>query len=116
MKITPIDIQKHRFRNTFRGFDRDEVTAFMQAVSEQVEKSVLEINSLKEEVAGLRESVTGHEAKEKILRETLMTAQRLAEELKDAARKDGDLIVREAEHKADQLMSLPNNMKQCRTS
>ncbi len=40
MKITPIDIQKHRFRKTFRGFDRDEVTAFMQALSEQVEKSV----------------------------------------------------------------------------
>jgi cell division initiation protein len=104
MKITPIDITGHTFAVKFRGFDQEEVRSFLNLVSSEFEKLISEHNALKETLAQLQTSVSDLKERERILKETLLTAQRLADEIREEARKEGQLIVKEADVKAGQLL------------
>jgi len=104
MKITPIDISGHHFAKKMRGFDPEEVRSFLNLVSGEFEKLVIEANTLKEELAQLKAGVADYKERERILKETLLTAQKLAEDIKEEARKEAQLIVKEAEIKGNQLL------------
>ncbi len=104
MKITPIDISGHHFAKKMRGFDPEEVRSFLNLVSGEFEKLVIETHTLKEELAQLKAGVADYKERERILKETLLTAQKLAEDIKEAARKEAQLIVKEAEIKGNQLL------------
>jgi cell division initiation protein len=106
MRITPLDIQKHRFRRKAIGLDGDEVRTFLQAVSEQFELVVRDNANYREEIANLREQLRLHEERERVLKDTLVTAQKAAVELRENARKDAEITVREAELKAERLMEV----------
>ena len=102
MKITPIDISGHRFAKRMRGFDPEEVRSFLNLVSGEFERIVIDNNGFKEELAQIKASIADYKERERILKETLLTAQKLAEEIKEEARKEARLIVKEAELKAAQ--------------
>ena len=105
MRLTPMDIRQQRFRvKSFRGFDRQEVEAFLEEVAGDYEELVRENNLLKEQLTALEERVRGMEEEERLIRETLQTAQKLAEEHKEQARKAAELVVRQAEIMAENLM------------
>jgi cell division initiation protein len=104
MKITPIDISGHTFAVKMRGFDQEEVRSFLNLVSSEFEALIVESNSVKERLSQVEASVADMRERERILKETLLTAQRLADEIREEARKEGQLIVREAEVKAAQLL------------
>jgi len=105
MRLSPLDIRQQQFTvRMFRGLDPQEVDAFLEDVAEDYE-SVLKENAL------LKEQLSSHEEKsrsigdvERTLKDTLVTTQKLAEEMKEAARRDAQLIVREAEVRSDKLM------------
>jgi cell division initiation protein len=105
MKITPIDIQRQEFKQKLKGYDTDEVRTFLQVVSEEYEKLVKENVVLQDELKQLREAVQEHKEREKILKNTLLTAQKVSEDMKEAAQKEADLILKEAEIKAERLLS-----------
>jgi cell division initiation protein len=104
MKITPIDINSHRFAKRMRGFDAEEVRSFLNLVSGEFEKLVIENNALKEELAQIKSGIADYKERERILKDTLVTAQKLAEDIKEEARKEGQLVVKEAEIKGGQLL------------
>ena len=104
MKITPIDISGHRFAKRMRGFDPEEVRSFLNLVSGEFERLVIDNNALKEELAQLKAGVADYKERERILKDTLVTAQKLAEDIKDEARKEAQLVVKEAEIKGGQLL------------
>jgi len=104
MKITPIDISGHRFGKRMRGYDQEEVRSFLNLVSSEFEAVIVESNNLKEKLAQVESSVSDLRERERILKETLLTAQRLADEIREEARKEAQLIVREAEVKGSQLL------------
>ncbi|MBI2153690.1 MAG: DivIVA domain-containing protein [Candidatus Rokubacteria bacterium] len=104
MRITPMDIRQQQFRVRFRGFDRQEVDAFLADVAEDYEQLVKENALLKEQLAALEERSRGIEQREKLLQDTLLTTQRLAEEMKDGAKREANLLVREAELQGDKLL------------
>jgi cell division initiation protein len=104
VKITPIDISGHHFARKMRGLDPEEVRSFLNLVSGEFEKLVIENNSLKEELAQLKAGVADYKERERILKETLLTAQKLAEDIKEEARKEAQLVVKEAEIKGTQLL------------
>jgi cell division initiation protein len=106
MRITPLDIQKHRFRTTFRGYDANEVRAFLLSFAEQYEMVVRENAQLREQVAALREQVREHEDRERVLKDTLLAAQSAADQMRAAARRDAEVIVKEAEVKAEKMMDV----------
>jgi cell division initiation protein len=104
MKITPIDISGHRFAKRMRGFDPEEVRSFLNLVSSEFERVIIENNAHKEELAQIKAGIADYKERERILKETLLTAQKLSEEIKEEARKEGRLILKEAEMKGNQLL------------
>ena len=105
MRITPLDIRHQQFTvRAFRGFDRQEVKAFLDDVAEDYQQLLKESALLKEQVATLEERSRGIEDREKMLQETLVTTQRLAEEMKENARREANLLIREAELQGDKFL------------
>ena len=105
MRVTAMDIRQQQFNvRLFRGFDMQEVDAFLDEVAGDYEELVRENSLLKDQLAALEEQVRGVQEEERLLRETLVTAQKLAEEHRAQARKEAELIVRDAELQAEKLM------------
>ena len=104
MKITPLDIQQREFKGRFRGYDREEVQAFLRSVSQSVEELFKENVALKEHADKLYQEVGELRKKEASLSDLLVTTQTMTESLKEAARKEADLILREAEMKGEDLL------------
>jgi len=104
MRVTPMDIRQQQFTVRFRGFDRQEVDTFLADVAADYEQLVKENALLKEQLAALEERSRGIEGREKLLQDTLLTTQRLAEEMKDGAKREATLLVREAELQGDKLL------------
>src|SRR5215470_11839715 len=88
----------------FRGFDVQEVDTFLEEVADDYEALVRENTLLKEQLQALEERTRGLDDREKVLHETLITTQRLVEEMKDNARREAALLVRESEIKAERVM------------
>lgn len=104
MRITPLDIQQKQFPMKFRGFDVEEVYAFLEVVREEMEDLLRENASLKEQVHRTENQINEYRDMETTLRETLMTAQQMVEEYKTNSRKEAELLIREAEIKADSML------------
>ncbi len=109
MKITPMDIQRQSFNSRFRGYDGDEVRAFLNLVSEEVAVLQRDHSRLQQEVQHLNALLDEHRERETILKNTLLTAQRVSEEIRDNARKQAESTVQEAELRADRLLELAQN-------
>jgi cell division initiation protein len=104
MRITPLDIQQKQFPMKFRGFDVEEVYAFLEIIREEMEDILRENASLKETISRLENQVKEYRDMETTLRETLMTAQQMVEDYKSNARKEAELIVKEAELRSDAII------------
>lgn len=104
MRITPLDIQQKQFPMKFRGFDVEEVYAFLEVIREEMEDLLRENATLKENMIRLETQIKEFKDMETTLRETLMTAQQMVEEYKTNARKEAELLVKESELKADAIM------------
>jgi len=104
MRITPLDIQQKQFPMKFRGFDVEEVYAFLEVIREEMEELLRENANLKENVQRADVQVREFKDMETTLRETLMTAQQMVEDYKINARKEAELLIREAEVMADNML------------
>ncbi|MFH1014639.1 MAG: DivIVA domain-containing protein [Nitrospirota bacterium] len=104
MRITPLDIQQKQFPMKFRGFDVEEVYAFLEVVREEMEDILRENASLKEAVQRAESQIKDFKGMESTLRETLMTAQNMVEDYKTNARKEAELLVREAEIRTETML------------
>jgi cell division initiation protein len=104
MRITPLDIQQKQFPMKFRGFDIEEVYAFLEVVREEMQDLLRENANLKENVQRLESQIKEYRDMETTLRETLLTAQQMVEDYKTNARKEAELIVKESELRADALI------------
>ncbi|OGQ01161.1 MAG: hypothetical protein A2Z51_02005, partial [Deltaproteobacteria bacterium RBG_19FT_COMBO_52_11] len=96
MKFTPLDIQQQQFRVRFRGFDMVEVDNFLDLLANEFEELLKEINQLHEEDRRKSARIKDLEASEKEVRNTLVSMQKITEEMKNNARKEGELIIEEA--------------------
>ncbi|MCK4911387.1 MAG: DivIVA domain-containing protein [Thermodesulfovibrionales bacterium] len=104
MRITPLDIQQKQFPIKFRGFDVEEVYAFLEIVREEMEGLIRENSMLKENVSRLENQLKEFKDMEITLRETLLTAQQMVEDYKNNSIKESELILREAEMKAESMV------------
>jgi cell division initiation protein len=105
MRLSPLDIRQQQFTvRMFRGFDPQEVDAFLEDVAEDYEAALRETALLKEQLGALEERSRGLAEREKALQDTLLTTQKLAEDMKDAARREAQLVVREAELRGEKML------------
>jgi cell division initiation protein len=112
MKISPMDLQRQTFAPRWRGYDTAEVRTYLNIVAEEIAALQRERDGLEQEVQSLRALVDEHRQRETILKNTLLTAQRLSEEMKEAARKQSESVVKEAEIQADRLLELAQSRAQ----
>lgn len=106
MRITPLDIQQKQFPVKFRGFDEEEVDSFLELVREEMEELLRENSSLREDVKKYEKQLKDYKNLETTLRDTLIATQRMAEDYKKNIQKEAELITKEAELRADDLLKL----------
>jgi cell division initiation protein len=114
MKITPLDIQQQQFRVRFRGFDMVEVDNFLDLAANEFEELLRENNRLKEEDRQKAERIQQLERAERDLHNALISAQQICEEMKNQARKEGELIIEDAKANARKIWETAQ-VRRCRS-
>ncbi len=109
MRITPLDVRKQDFRKSVRGFDGDEVRAFLSTLADEYEAVLVDNKVLRERLTDQDEKISEYLTMERTLRDTLMTAERVMQESKENANREGDLVIQEAQLKARGIL------EECRT-
>jgi cell division initiation protein len=104
MRITALDLQQQQFKARFRGYDRLEVESFLGMVAEELETQVRENQALREQLRQMEVEITRHQEREQMLKNTLMTAQKVTEDLKDNAKKESQLLIKTAELKGEKIL------------
>lgn len=103
--LTPLEIQKQTFSRTIKGYNVDEVRGYLHLVAEEIERLVKDVDRLSRENAMLREELDDHNQRERILKDTLLSAQKVSEDVRANARKEAELIVKDAELLSDRLVA-----------
>ncbi len=104
MRITPLDIQQKQFATRFRGFDMEEVDSFLELIREEMEELLRDNANLREEARRFEKQLKEYKNMELTLRDTLVKTQELVEEYKTTAKKDAELVQKEAELKAEEIV------------
>lgn len=101
MRLTPLDIRKQEFKKAMRGLDPEEVHAFLSTIADEYEAVLNDNKALRERLLELDDKVQEYRNMEKTLRDTLLTAERATSEAKDNARREAELIIKQAEIDAE---------------
>lgn len=104
MRIAPLDLRNQRFKTAFRGLDPADVMTFLTEAASDYEHALREVDRLRMDLVRTEALLAEHRVREQNLRNTLETAQRLADEMKQAAQNEAKMIVREAQGRADLLL------------
>ncbi|HLR43464.1 MAG TPA: DivIVA domain-containing protein [Pseudogracilibacillus sp.] len=102
--LTPLDIHNKEFTRGFRGYNEDDVNQFLDQIIKDYEMTIREKKELEETVVELEEKVTQFKSIEDTLNKSIVIAQETADELKDHAKKEAKLIIKEAEKNADRIL------------
>jgi cell division initiation protein len=105
MKLTPLDIRHKEFKRGMRGYADVEVDEFLDQVADEYERLFKENIDLQERIESLEDKVAGYKRIEDTLQKTLVNAQASAEEQKQNANKQAQLVLQDAELKARQLVN-----------
>ena len=101
--FTPVDLETMVFRRGFRGYKTKEVQEFMRKLIVDYEKLYKENIDLREELEAQKELLKNYKQMEETLKNTLYLAQGTAEEIKAAGEKQAEIILREAQNRAEQM-------------
>lgn len=104
MRIAPLDLRQQKFKKSVRGYDPTEVVAFLTEAADDYEHALREIDRLRQDLVRMEALLIEHREREANLRNTLLTAQRLSDDMKEAAQAEAKMIIREAQGRADLLL------------
>lgn len=103
--LTPVDVRAQEFRRGAFGYERAGVDDFRDRVAGELERLLRERSTLEERVQNLREQLKAYREREKALNEALVAAQQLRADTETSAKKEADLVIREARSKADEIVA-----------
>lgn len=103
--ITPMDIHNKTFSKKLRGYADDEVNSFLEEVANDYERIYREHREMEEQMDSLKSRLAHYEKMEATMSSTLVMAQETAENVKTTAKKEADVIIREAQNKAAQIVA-----------
>lgn len=105
MPLTPLDIHNKEFGRRLRGYDEDEVNEFLDQVIKDYELLIRENKELQNQLLNVQEKLNHFANIEETLSKTIIVAQEAADELKGNAKKEAQLIIKEAEKNADRIIN-----------
>ena len=97
MKVTPLELRQRQFTTVMRGYDRAEVNTFLAQAADDVEALMLENDRLRQEAGKAEAALNEHRGQEKQLSNTLLTAQKIADDIREKAQHDAARFISEAE-------------------
>jgi len=109
MTITPLDIQQQQFKTRFRGFDVREVDTFLEQMADVFESLQSENKKLREEINRLKLESRGYKEREETFKRAVLNSQKVLEQMKQNARKSAELVIADAEIKAEKILSRAQN-------
>jgi cell division initiation protein len=104
MKLTALDIHHKEFRRSLRGYSEEDVDGFLDQVADEFDRLFKENIDLAEKLEQANERVRGYQSMEATLNNTLVAAQRSAEEIVNKAGLEADTMLRDAELKAKDIV------------
>lgn len=104
MRISPIDIQQKQFKSRPFGYEKAGVDQFLEILAEELERLIARNQNLQESLDRVNATLSEMREREETLKETLVTTQKITEDLKATARREVDVMMAEAEIKAERLM------------
>jgi cell division initiation protein len=104
MKVSPLDLRQVRFRTTFRGFEPAEVLALITEVADDYEHALREVDRLRQDVVKMEALLEEHRDHERDLRNMMVTAQKISDEIRANADAQARQIVHEAEGRSELLL------------
>jgi len=102
-RMTPLEIQKREFTRKWKGYDPMEVQQFLVDAAEDMEALARENADLDARLRSLEQENEEHRERERILKQTLLSAQEASEDIREAGRREAELVVREAQDSAEKL-------------
>lgn len=102
--LTPLEIHNAEFKRVFRGYNEEEVDDFLQRLVKDYEKLYQDNIELRETIERLNNKLEHYQYIESTLHNTLVIAQETAEEVKLNAKKQTELITREAEIRSQKML------------
>lgn len=105
MPLSPLDIHNKEFGRRLRGYDEDEVNEFLDQIIKDYEAMIRDNKDLQNQLATVQEKLSHFATIEETLSKTIIVAQEAADELKHNAKKEAQLIVKEAEKNADRIIN-----------
>lgn len=112
MKLTPLDIHHKEFGHSLRGYNEEQVDAFLDEVADEFERLFKENIDLSERLEAAGERVRAYQAMEATLQNTMVAATRSAEEIQAKARAESEMTVRDSELKAKEIIHNALQQKQ----
>lgn len=109
MKLTPLDIRKQEFKKTMRGYDPVEVETFMEMMANEFENLLKEQNEMRNKFIEFETQLKDYKQMERTLQQMLLQAQETTGKTYEAARRDAESIVKEAEMKASGIVGDANS-------
>lgn len=107
--MTPLDILQHKFKISFRGFDVREVDGFLEDIADAFQLLMNENETLKNEIDKLKQDIQKHLSREETFKLALLNSQSVLEQMKDNAQKSAEVIIADAEVKAEKILSRTSN-------
>jgi DivIVA domain-containing protein len=104
-RLTPVDVRAQEFRRATFGYERGGVEDFRTRVADELERLLRERATLEERVYTLREQLKAFREREKALNDALVGAQQLRAGTEAQARQEAELVLREAQVKAEALLA-----------
>lgn len=105
MKVTPLEIRQKTFEKGFRGYEKEEVDAYLMALSGEWEKLQIEARDQKVKIELLEKDVQKMREVESTLYKTLKTAETTGSTMVEQANKTAELMLKEAQMNSDAVLN-----------
>jgi len=105
MRVTPLDILQKEFSSNKKGLDPDEVKAFLEEIRETFEEVLKENHDQKASLAAQEKQIAKLHENEDEIKETLLVARKLTDDMSTQARREADLILGEARLEAQRVLT-----------
>ncbi|MBP1999239.1 cell division initiation protein [Paenibacillus shirakamiensis] len=105
MPLTPLDIHNKEFSRRLRGYDEDEVNEFLDQIIKDYESVIRENKDFQNQLINIQEKLDHFSNIEESLSKTIIVAQEAADEVRNNAKKEAQLILKEAEKNADRIIN-----------
>ena len=109
MRISPLDILQQKFKIKIKGYDPEEVEAFLNLVAEDYKKANEEIGELKDKIEGHRREIDEMLAREKVLKEAIISTKKISEQIQQNAENEASNVIKQSEMMSQTIIEQARN-------